>query len=66
MKLLDHLGKIIIALFITMVLCFGYAINTISNGIEEAGGVKSLMIDAGKELKDITTEIEAYEPEQEK
>ncbi|AUS02023.1 TMhelix containing protein [Vibrio phage 3.058.O._10N.286.46.B8] len=61
-NLFDHIGKIAIALFVVMIMCFTFAFNEISKGIEESGGLSNIAVEVGKDIKDISAEIEAYEP----
>ncbi|AGG58192.1 hypothetical protein VPDG_00031 [Vibrio phage henriette 12B8] len=61
-NLFDHIGKIVIALFVVMIMCFNFAFTEISKGIEEAGGLSNIAVEVGKDIKDISSEIEAYEP----
>lgn len=37
-------------------------VHTLSNRIEQTGGLKGMIIKAGKAAKDIKSELDAYEP----
>lgn len=48
----------ILAITGAMVLGMVFLVNSVGNQIQDAGGFRQIVIDAGKELKDIIAEIE--------
>lgn len=59
---MDKTEKIIGAVFIIVVVvwlsCFIYSIKRIGDKIDHNGGIKQVIIDVGKEIKDIKRQIE--------
>ena len=53
---------IIFGLTIIMLFGFGYVFVSSINEVERQGGVKQLLINTGKELKDIQHEVDQYDP----
>lgn len=52
-----------VAAYLALVLfIFGGATYATINMLESAGGIKHIITEAGKEVKDIAAEIEAHEP----
>jgi len=50
--------KIIIGIFLVVLVVWVGSIYTVGQAIDEAGGIKQVIIDMGKEVKDIAREIE--------
>lgn len=55
---MDKTDKIIITLMISLMLGIGYIVVLVDNEIKEQGGFRQIVIDTGKEVKEIVREIE--------
>jgi len=55
---MDKMDKIVITLMILFMLGIGYTVVLIDNEIKEQGGYRQIVIDTGKEVKEIVREIE--------
>jgi len=53
-----------VLIFIGWILLIVLAVNLILNKVDTAGGVKVIAVSAGKLIKDVTVEIDAYTPEE--
>lgn len=49
--------KIIIAVIITLLIVIGLSITFAVKTVDEAGGVKAVIVEIGKEVKDISKQI---------
>ena len=62
MKRLPPFATIVIAAF-PMALLLTLLVTLVGNRIDRAGGPKQILIDVGKDAKDIITEIQKHERE---
>ena len=54
----NHFGKFMIVLFILWLFAVAWLLTEVGNKVEDAGGAKQILIDVGKEAKDIYKEIQ--------
>jgi hypothetical protein len=57
---MTRLEKGILSAIVVLILFMGVLSYILVDTINEAGGVKQVLIDAGKDVKDITREIEKH------
>jgi hypothetical protein len=50
--------KTMIGMVFVMIAGVAVLVNTVTSAIEDAGGVKQILIDTGKEIKEISKEID--------
>lgn len=51
-----------IVMFILMIFLVGVSVTQCQKLIDDNGGINNIIIEAGKEIKDISKEIDKYEP----
>lgn len=56
---MGKIEKIVLAVIVFLVIAVGFMINLLFTTLEKAGGAKKVVIEAGKEVKDIVREIKA-------
>lgn len=51
------IDKVILTIFLGTFLMIGVSVYLVNHAINEAGGIKQIIIDTGKEIKDINRQI---------